>query len=57
VHLSAVRQVLEQRRHALGQSPPIAIALADPRARDLVVQPHRLDTYDGIAQHKETPDE
>lgn len=55
VHLSAVRQVLEQRRHALGQSPPIAIALADPRARDLVVQPHRLDTYDGITAAQENP--
>jgi transposase len=57
VHLAAVRQVIEQRRHALGQSPPVAIPLADPRARNLVVHPHRLDTYDSIAEQKENPDE
>ena len=56
-HLPAVRQVLAQRRHALGQAPPIAIPLADPRARDLVVHPHRLDTYDGIAAQEENPDD
>ncbi len=45
-HLASVRQILEQRRHARGQTPPIAIPLSDPRARDLVVRPHRLDSYD-----------
>jgi len=47
-HLPALRQILEQRRHALGHPPPISIPVADQRMRDLVVRPHRLDSYDQI---------
>ena len=47
-HLPAMRQILEQRRHSLGHPPPIAIPVADRRARDIVVRPHRLDSYDQI---------
>ena len=47
-HLPALRQILEQRRHALGHPPPIPIPVADHRARDIVVRPHRLDSYDQI---------
>lgn len=48
-HLAAVRQLLEQRRHAQDLPPPLAVALpADPRVRDVVVQPHELSTYDQI---------
>jgi len=47
-HLPALRQILEQRRHALGQPPPIPVVVGDSRARDIVVHPHRLDSYDQI---------
>jgi hypothetical protein len=48
-HLAAVRQLLEQHRYAQDLPPPLAVALpADPRVRDVVVQPHELSTYDQI---------
>lgn len=48
-HLPAVRQILEQRRHAQSQMPPIAVALPDnAHVRDIVVHPHPLATYDQI---------
>jgi len=48
-HLAAVRQLLEQARHAQAQPPPIAVALPeDPRLRDIVVRPHPLTTYDQL---------
>ena len=48
-HLAAVRQLLEQDRHAQSQPPPIAVTLPDDsRVRDIVVQPHALATYDQI---------
>jgi hypothetical protein len=48
-HLNAVRQILEQNRHAQSQPPPVAVVLpADARVRDVVVQPHPLTTYDRI---------
>jgi transposase len=54
-HLAAVRQLLEQARHAQAQPPPIAVALpADPRVRDVVVHPHALITYDQIRTEGET---
>jgi hypothetical protein len=55
-HLAAVRQILEQKRHAQSQPPPLAVALpADPRVRDIVVHPHDLVTYDQV--QKEPPDD
>ena len=47
-HLAAVRQILEQRRYAQSQPPPIAVTLSEPQLRDLVVHPHELATYDQI---------
>jgi hypothetical protein len=48
-HVAAVRQILEQSRHAQRQPPPIAVALPeDPRLRDIVVHPHALATYDQL---------
>ena len=48
-HVAAVRQILEQRRHAHSQPPPIAVALPEnARVRDIVVHPHALATYDQI---------
>jgi len=52
-HLGAVRQILDQRRHAKGKPPPVAISLPDdPRVRDLVVKPHALTSYDQIEKEE-----
>ena len=46
----SVAHVLDQRRRADGQKPVIVVALPDdPRVRDQVVHPHRLDDYDNLA--------
>lgn len=46
----SVAHVLDQRRRADGHKPIINFALPDdPRVRDQVVEPHRLDDYDNIA--------
>jgi transposase len=56
-HLAAVRQLLEQRRYAQALPPPLAVALpADPRVRDVVVQPHALSTYDHIPTEDDDDD-
>jgi hypothetical protein len=47
-HLAAVRQILEQDRHAHTQPPPIPVALSEQHLRDIVVHPHELATYDQI---------
>jgi transposase len=53
-HLGAVRQILDHRRQAAGQPPPISPQLPDdPRVRDLVIRPHPLSTYD-FTQEDET---
>jgi hypothetical protein len=52
-HLPAVRQILDQGT----QPPPVAVAVTDPRARDIVVRPHELGTYDQIAGAQEDDDE
>ena len=58
VHIPAVRQLLEQRRHARGLAPPLAVHLpADPRVRDLVVTPHALTTYDALTSDGEEADD
>ena len=42
--------VLDQRRRADGEKPVINRPISDdPRVRDQVVQPHRLDDYDNLA--------
>ena len=50
-HLHGIRQILDRRRHAEGRPPPLAVALPDdPRVRDVVVTPHRLDSYDNLSE-------
>src|SRR5207247_3151481 len=57
-HLAAVRQLLEQDRHAHSQPPPIAVTLPDDaRVRDIVVQPHALATYDHIHSEEGNDDD
>ena len=54
-HLGAVRQLVDQRRHARGQPPPIGPHLPDDaRLRAQRVIPHSLTSYD---QLKEEPNE
>jgi hypothetical protein len=49
--------VLEQRRRASGRPLPTAIALTDPRLRDVVVRPHDLSTYDQLREDEDDNDE
>ena len=44
-----IAHLLEQRRRARGQRPPVPVVLpADPRVRDLDVSSHALETYDDL---------
>jgi transposase len=57
-HPNAVRQSLERRREQREQDPPLAVVLPeDPRVRDLVVRPHKLDEYDQLQEHPEADDD
>jgi hypothetical protein len=48
-HLAAVHHILDRRRFASGQPPPIPVVLPDdPRIKNLVVKPHALGTYDAL---------
>jgi hypothetical protein len=50
-----VAHLLEQRRRARGQRPPVPVVLPDdPRVRDLDVPSHALETYDEL--NRPTPD-
>lgn len=50
-HPNAVRLALERRRQERQQPPPLAVALpAHLQAREVAVQPHRLDTYDQLTE-------
>lgn len=50
----SVAHVLDQRRRAAGVKPTILLApFDDPRVRDQVVEPHRLDEYDNLASRME----
>jgi transposase len=46
--LGAVRQILDQRRAALGKPPAVLTRFGTAKAADVVVRPHRLDSYDQI---------
>jgi len=54
-----IAHLLEQRRRARGQRPPVPVVLpADPRVRDLDVSSHALETYDDLTDRAiPTPDE
>jgi transposase len=49
--LGAVRQILDQKRAALGKPPAVITRFSTKKAAEVVVTPHRLDSYDQI--HKE----
>jgi transposase len=49
ISAASVAHVLDQRRRARRQPPPIALVLpADPRVRDLRITPHALSAYDTL---------
>jgi len=57
-HLAAVRQILDRRRKARDQPPPVEVPLPDdPRIRDLVVKPHALESYDQLEPDQEAADD
>lgn len=50
-HPHSVRIALERRREARQAPPPVAVALPEHvRAKDALVHPHRLDTYDALTE-------
>jgi transposase len=50
-HPNAVRVALECRREARQKAPPVAIDLPQHvKARDTIVEPHRLDAYDQLKE-------
>ncbi len=54
--LGAVRQLIDQQRHAKGLPPSLPVPLPDdPRIRNLQVRPHDLEDYDQL--HREDDDE
>lgn len=53
--LGAVRQILEQKRAALGKPPAVLTRFSAAKAADVVVKNHRLDSYDQIQTDKEKP--
>ena len=53
-HPNAVRLALETQREARGAPAPVALQLSvQVRLRDAVIQSHRLDSYDQLAQFKQ----
>jgi len=57
-HPHAVRLALEAQREARHQPPPVALCLpAHVRARDTMVQPHRLESYDQLTDTTGDDDE
>lgn len=54
----SVAHVLEQRRRARGEPPPMRVELpADPRVRNLRVTPHQLEKYDDLAKPDDQNDQ
>jgi transposase len=49
-HTNAVRLALDRRREQRNEPPPVAVDLPDhAKARDAIVKPHRLETYDRLS--------
>lgn len=49
--VGAVRQIVDRRRAALGKPPAVVTRFStNPRAVDVVVRTHRLETYDQLAR-------
>lgn len=52
----SIAHLLEQRRRARGQRPPVPVILPDdPRVRDLDVPSHSLETYDDLSRRPDAP--
>ena len=55
IHIPAVRQLLQQNKHATPRLP--GAQPQDPRLRDIVVRPHALTDYDHLTRRDKDPDE
>jgi len=55
-HPNGVRLALERKRDERDRPPPLAVPIADPRARALAVRPHDLDGYDQLTPTEEPDD-
>jgi transposase len=56
-HPNAVRLVLERRRKALAEPPPLAITLPEHvKRRDVPVRPHNLNGYDQLMENPDDDD-
>jgi hypothetical protein len=56
-HPNAVRLAIEHRRQLRGQRPPTPVTLPEHlRARDVIVQPHALGTYDQLTERSDDQD-
>lgn len=56
-HPNAIRIHLEKQREAQNLPPPIGIdLLKDSRVRNLIIRPHRLETYDQLHTNLENED-
>ncbi len=57
-HHHAVRQILERQRRAEGRCPALPVELPDdPRLRELIIRPHRLEGYDELTHDIVDPQE
>lgn len=57
-HLAAVHYLLDRRRFELGKPPPVAVVLPDDhRAKNIVVTPHDLKSYDTLNQEAADEDQ
>jgi hypothetical protein len=55
--VGAVRQILDRKRTAMGQPPPVISRFStNPRAGDVIVRPHRLENYDHLDSEKNHDD-
>jgi hypothetical protein len=56
-HPNSVRLILQRRRQARNQPPPIGLRIDHEPAKQLVVRPHDLNSYDRLQPQPEDDDE
>jgi hypothetical protein len=56
-HPHSVRHILERRRHAQNQAPPLPVPLPPDGRLDIAVTPHDLSCYDSLTQEMPDDDE
>jgi transposase len=56
-HPNSVRLVLQQRREARNQPPPVGVRIDHEAAKSVVVRPHDLNSYDRLKPQQEDGDD